>query len=54
MSVMPRSASASMTRGSLRSASSHSWNSSTVMLGWPSSISSHVSTASPVSETRDL
>ena len=49
MSVIPRSASASMTRGSVRRASSHSVNSSTVMFGCPSWTSSQLSTASPVS-----
>ena len=51
MSVIPRAASASITRGSLRSASSHSTNSSTVMFGWPSGTSSQRSTASSLSET---
>ena len=54
MSVIPRRASASITRGSWRIATSHSCTSSTVMLGCPSGSWVQLSTASAVSETRAL
>ena len=53
-SVIPRWASASITRGSLRSAASHSLNSSTVMFGWPSVWRSQRVTAGGSSVTRAL
>src|SRR5688572_2193289 len=52
--VMPRAARASATRRSSRSASSHSWNSSTVMFGCSPGQCSHETTRPSVSETTDL
>ena len=54
MSVIPRRASASITRGSRRSVASHSWNSSTVMFGWPSGWCSQEETRSSPSATTAL
>ena len=51
---MPRSASAAITRGSWRSASLHSWNSSTVMFGCSPGRCSQRTTRSSPSETSAL
>ena len=51
MSVIPRLASASISRGSRRSAASHSCHSSGVRFGWMSTSGSQASTESSLSDT---